>query len=136
MADRTIVYDIFEQMADPAAALAHYTTQFDLSWLNEPFPHPVKRTHLVSGDRDLMATDVEWLKQQFEAVAGDWESGAIAYVAHYNGVKCLILRGVSDLVDAEGGEAYDGAHQVFVTGAKEILSQLAEALPAWLSLAL
>ena len=42
-------------------------------------------------------------------MAADWESGAIAWTAARNGVPCLILRAVSDLVDSLGGEVYDDA---------------------------
>ena len=53
-------------------------------------------------------------------------------MAKRNGVRLLILRGVSDLVGSEGGEAYDGGIQVFHENARKILSRLVDALPAWL----
>jgi hypothetical protein len=43
------------------------------------------------------------------------------------------LRGVTDLVGADGGEAYDGNLHVFEEGATRILRQLVLALPAWLA---
>ena len=46
------------------------------------------------------------LIEKYNAVAADWESGAIAWVAKKNNTRVLILRGVSDLVDDSGGEAY------------------------------
>lgn len=134
LAEKTIVYDIYEQMVDPATALAHYTTELDLTWLGDDYPHPVSRTLLVSGDRDIMANQIDQLQRDFDAVAADWESGAIAYVARRNGTRCLILRGVSDLVGADGGDAYAGNFQVFVEGTAHIMTQLVEALPAWLAL--
>jgi adenosylhomocysteine nucleosidase len=120
-------------MVDPQAAIAHYTTDLDLSWLDESYPQDVRRTLLVSGDRDLMIQDIPRLKTEFGAVAGDWESGAIAYVAARNHTRCLILRGVTDLVSSSGGEAYDGNVQVFVQAAAQILRQLVNALPAWIA---
>jgi adenosylhomocysteine nucleosidase len=93
---------------------------------------PVIRTLLVSGDRDLLVQEIPWLREKFGAVAGDWESGAIAWVAKRNAVRCLILRGVSDLVGAVGGEAYDGNIQVFRDNAAIIMRRLIEALPEWL----
>jgi adenosylhomocysteine nucleosidase len=133
LAERTLVYDIIEQMGDYDEHIAHYTTTLDLSWLGEDYPHPVRRTLLVSADRDLLVEDIPRLKAEFGAVAGDWESGAIAWVAARNGTRCLILRGVSDLVGGSGGEAYDGNIQVYVEGARGILKRLIEALPAWLA---
>jgi len=136
LVERTLVYDIVEQMVDPQEAIAHYTTEIDLAWLGKDTPQAVRRTLLVSGDRDLMIQDIPRLEAEYSAVAGDWESGAIAWVAARNNTRCLILRGVTDLVGSGGGEAYDGNVQVFVEGAARILRQLVEALPGWIARAL
>ena len=136
LVERTLVYDIVEQMVDPQEAIAHYTTEIDLAWLGIDTPQAVRRTLLVSGDRDLMIQDIPRLEAEYSAVAGDWESGAIAWVAARNNTRCLILRGVTDLVGSGGGEAYDGNVQVFVEGAARILRQLVEALPGWIARAL
>lgn len=133
LVERTVVYDILEQMFDPDAAIAAYATDLDLAWLQEPYPHAVQRGLLVSADRDLSIDDLPRLHSQFGAVAGDWESGAIAYVAGRNGIPCLILRGVADLVGADGGEAYASASHVFVEGTRDVLGHLLAALPAWLT---
>jgi adenosylhomocysteine nucleosidase len=128
---KTIVYDIFEQMSDPQDAIAHYSTQLDLSWLPDPLPCPVQRGLLVSADRDIIPEDIPGLVQKYGAVAADWESGAIAWVAKRNGVRCLILRGVTDLVSAGGGEAY-GNIGLFHENTRLIMRRLIEQLPAWL----
>ena len=133
LAERTLVYDIIEQMGDPEAALRHYATDLDLSWLTEPYPMPVRRELLVSGDRDLVVEEVPLLRARFGAAAGDWESGAIAYVAARNGVRCLILRGVTDLVGADGGEAYDGSVTFYRAQARIVMTRLLDALPDWLA---
>lgn len=135
LVERTLVYDIIEQMGDQQAAIEHYATRLDLSWLKEPYPHPVHRGLLVSADRDICPPDIPLLKSQYGAAVADWESGAIAWVAARNAVRCLILRGVSDLVGEEGGEAYQ-ALEVFHDGANRVMLPLLRALPAWLKLAL
>ncbi len=94
-------------------------------------PARVRRGPLVSADRDLRASEVEGLHQRYSAVAGDWESGAVAWVAHRNQVPVVILRGVSDLVGAEGGEAYANL-SVFEAGARLVMKRLFDELPAWL----
>jgi adenosylhomocysteine nucleosidase len=132
LVDCALVYDIVEQMSDPLAAIERFTTRMDLSWLNEPYPHAVRRGILVSGDRDIIPGDIPWLRKQFGASAGDWESGAIAWVAARMQVRCLILRGVSDLVDTHGGEAY-GNMEVFENGTRRVMQQLMENLPGWLA---
>jgi adenosylhomocysteine nucleosidase len=133
LVEKTIVYDLVEQMVDPQSAFNFYTTELDLSWLGEPYPQQVKRTCLVSGDRDLVPTDIPFLKEKFSAVAGDWESASIAWVAQRNKDRCLILRGVSDVVDSSGSETY-GNIEAFTHGARLVLEGLWDALPQWLKL--
>jgi adenosylhomocysteine nucleosidase len=70
------------------------------------------------------------LIKKYNAVAADWESGAIAWVAQRNGVRCLILRGVSDLVNPATGEAY-GNYDLFSQRTKEIMRKLLEWIPLW-----
>ena len=131
LAEKTIVYDIIEQMGDFDAHIAHYTTEIDLSWLDEPYPQEALRTLLVSGDRDLLVEDLPELHKRYGAVAGDWESGAIAFVAARNRVRTLILRGVTDLVGSAGGEAY-GNIGLYEEATHTILEQLIDKLPEWL----
>jgi adenosylhomocysteine nucleosidase len=135
LVERTLVYDIVEQMGDFDEHIAHYTTNIDLSWLEEPYPQPVRRSLLVSGDRDLLVEDVPMLKERYRAVAGDWESGAIAFVAARNSTRLLILRGVSDLVSPAGSEAY-GNLQYFSDATRAIFNRLLTGLHLWVARAL
>jgi adenosylhomocysteine nucleosidase len=130
LVEETTVYDIVEQMIDPDEAIADYSTHLDLSFLPQVLPFPVWRGLLVSADRDIVSNDIPMLIKKYGAVAADWESGAIAWVARKNGVKCLILRGVSDLVSSESGEAY-GDYDLFYRRTKEIMKKLFEQLPKW-----
>ncbi|MGB5846180.1 MAG: 5'-methylthioadenosine/S-adenosylhomocysteine nucleosidase [Anaerolineales bacterium] len=131
LADRTLVYDIFEQMGDPESHIAYYSTKIDLAWLEKPYPTKVRRGLLISGDRDLAPDEIKELKRRYGAIAGDWESGSIAFVAQRNDTPCLILRGVSDIVSEQGGEAY-GDVSVFEESAKEIMEELLNLLPEWI----
>ncbi len=130
LVEKTIVYDITEQMGEAQQAIQHYTTEIDLSWLSEPYPLAVRRTLLVSGDRDLLAEDAPTLAERYGAVAGDWESAAIAWTARRNQTPVLILRGVTDLVGSEGSRAY-GNLGLFEAAAGEVLAKLVQALPGW-----
>jgi len=131
LVDRTIVYDIIEQMGDSVEAIEHYSTELNLSWLKQPYPHPVRRGLLVSADRDIVVEDIPRLVKQYGAFAADWESGAIAWVAKKNNVRCLILRGVTDVVGAGGREAY-GNIALFHERTKGVMKALIEQLPDWL----
>lgn len=135
LVQRTLVYDIIEQMGDFDEHIAHYTTDIDLSWLHEPYPQVVRRSLLVSGDRDLLVEDLPMLKARYGAVAGDWESGAIAYVAARNNTRLLILRGVSDLVGSAGSQAY-GNLQYFMDATRDIFQGMLVTLPLWVAQAL
>jgi adenosylhomocysteine nucleosidase len=130
--ERTIIYDIYEQMGDSDEAIAHYSTELDLSWLKAPFPHEVRKGLLVSADRDILKEDIPMLIEKYGAVAADWESGAIAWVAKKNNVRCLILRGVTDIVGTEGGEAY-GNIALFHERTRDVMKSLMGQLPDWLS---
>src|SRR5574340_1210640 len=131
LVEQTLVYDLIEQMTDPEAAIKFYSTDLDLSWLHPPFPLTVRRSRLLSADRDILAADIPDLIARYDAIAADWESGAIAWVTGRSGVRCLILRGVSDLVGIDGGEAY-GNHAVFKAGTNQVMAVLLDSLPGWL----
>jgi adenosylhomocysteine nucleosidase len=131
LADKTIIYDIVEAMGDSKEAIADYTTPIDLSWLGDKYPTKVLKTVLVSADKDLRIEEIEKLKKEYGAKAGDWETGAIAYTAHKNHTKLLILRGVSDLVSSQKGEAY-GNFDLFVQRAEAVMVKLMAELPLWI----
>ena len=132
LATRTVVSDIYEQTGDPDEAVTHYVTAVDLDWLEGNDPHPVRRAVLVSADRDLVRAEVQELAARFGAVAGDWESGAIAWVAARHGIRCLILRGVTDLVSDRSGDAYTGNLHVWIDATEGVMRSLVEQLPAWI----
>jgi adenosylhomocysteine nucleosidase len=136
LAERTLVYDILEQMGDAEEAIRHYAVDVDLLWLGDDgkllMDHgKAVRGLLISADRDIVVEDIPMLIQKYGAVAADWESGAIAWVAKKNGTRLLILRAVSDLVGAEGGEAYDNIG-LFHERTKTVMRSLFEQLPKWL----
>lgn len=131
LVERTLVYDIVEQMGDAAEAIEYYSTKIDLSWLSDDSPSSVVRGLLISADRDIVAEDIPMLIEKYDAVAADWESGAIAWVAKKNNTRLLILRGVTDLVGGDGGEAY-GRIEVFHERTKTVMRELLRQLPGWL----
>ena len=133
LADKTVPYDIINQMGEADSSIERLTTVIDLSWLREPYPIPVLQGTIVSGDRDLIPDEVHMLRDKYGARVGDWESASIAYVCDKNKVKLLILRGVSDLVGPDGGDAY-GARVEWVVAAEGIMKTLFKSLPDWLKL--
>lgn len=134
LVQKTVVYDIVEQMGEPEAALKYYSTMMDLAWLTKPYPTPAVESILVSADRDILVDDIPELKKKFGAIAADWESGAIAYTARQNQTPCLILRAVSDIVGVRGGEAY-GDLKLFEKRTAQIMKNFLDILPAWIKAA-
>jgi adenosylhomocysteine nucleosidase len=132
---RTIVYDIMERSGAHDEQIAKYVTDLDLSWLEKPYPLNAKVVTMASADQDLDPKKMVFLHEKYGAVAADWESGAIAYVASKkNRLRCLILRGVSDLVRSSGGEIYQDPDK-FREGVMETITVLLHALTEWIELA-
>lgn len=129
LVDRTFVYDIVELMGDLNIS-TYYASRLDLSWLAEPYPYPVRQGAIASADSDLPPEKIPFLKSK-GALAADWESAAFAWVAQKNHARLLILRGVTDMVSEQGGEAYNNI-EIFNQRAKEIMKMLFEQLPGWL----
>lgn len=130
LVDKTYVYDIVELMGD-LDIVSYYASSLDLSWLAEPYPFPARRGMVASADSDLPPGKIPFLKS-LGAIAADWESAALAWVAQRNNARLLILRGVSDIVGEDGGEAYDKI-ELFNERARGIMQQLVEQLPEWLN---
>ena len=133
LVDKTVVYDIETLIGDPKEEIRHYTVDIDLGWLLPPRSLFSLRTVMLSADKDLSGSDIATLRCQYNAVAADWESASIAYVAAKNKTRCLILRGVSDLVDEMGGEADGTNFDVYVNGAASVMRTLFMSLPEWLA---
>jgi adenosylhomocysteine nucleosidase len=131
LADKTIIYDIMEAMGDSKEAISDYTTQIDLTWLGNSLPFKVHKTVLVSADKDLRTEEIGQLAKEYGAIAGDWETGAIAYTAQRNKKKILILRGITDLVSDHGGEAY-GNFDLFAQRTDTVMQNLLVELPKWI----
>ena len=130
LVERTFIYDIVELMGDFGSVPDYYATTLDQSWLSEPYPYSVRRGILASADSDLQPEKIQQLREQ-GAIAADWESAALAWVARKNGARLMILRAVSDLVSEKGGEAYNNI-ELFKERTKVIMRRLIEQLPGWI----
>ena len=131
LVEGTFIYDILELMGDFDAVSDYYASTLDLSWLPEPYPFSVRRGTLASADNDLLPEKIPQLKAQ-GAIAADWESAALAWVARKNDARLLILRAVSDLVSEQGGEAYDNI-DLYKERTKGVMRRLIEQLPEWIN---
>jgi adenosylhomocysteine nucleosidase len=129
LVEKTFVYDIQELMEQDDIS-PFYASTLDLSWLAEPYPFPVRRGTLASADSDLLPERIPFLISK-GAIAADWESAALAWVARKNDARLLILRAVSDTVSEQGSDAYHN-YEIFKERCREIMKRLFEQLPGWL----
>jgi len=127
----TVVYDIYERSGQNDEMIEKFRTSIDLAWLEEPFPMNAVPVTIATADQDLHPKMIRDLFKEYGAVAADWESGAIAYVAKKkNGVECLIVRGVSDVVDSNGKPSNE---KEIIEGAGTVMRKLIDGLPKWIS---
>jgi adenosylhomocysteine nucleosidase len=128
---KTVVYDIYERSGGHDEQVAKYTTDLDLSWLEKPYPQNALPATMATADQDLDPDSIPNLYEKYGAVAADWESGAIAYVAYEkNKTRCLIVRGVSDVVDPDGGKP--SSEIDIIEGTKIVMRKLLDSLPEWI----
>jgi adenosylhomocysteine nucleosidase len=133
LANETYIYDVIELMGDPDEAIEDFHTRLDTTAWPAKLAHRVVIGPIVSADRDIDPAAPEGLRAKFHASAGDWESGSIAWVAARNHTQVIILRGVTDLVDAAGGDpTYHAAgawERASVAVMASLVSLLGEAMP-------
>jgi adenosylhomocysteine nucleosidase len=133
LANETYLYDIVEMMGDPDEAIEDFHTRIDVTAWPVRLRGKVAIGPIVSADRDLDPAAVDALHAKFHTSVGDWESSAIAWVAAHNRTRAVILRGVTDLVDAKAGDPtyhVEGAWErasIAVMGS--LVDLLADALP-------
>ena len=127
----TVIYDIFERMGDSQQAINQYRAELDTNWIGENLPENTRRSMLASADQDIDFRKFKLLTQEFGVPAADWESAAIAWVLKTNGVKGLILRGVSDIVSPTASES-DNNHSLWQTRVERIMGKLLQDLPFYL----
>lgn len=131
LAHKTVIYDIYEQMFDSNYVIREFTTSLDLSWIKKPTPIKIIKSILVSADQDITPVKISMLTSKYNAIAGDWESGSIAHICKLNKIPCLILRGVSDLINESEGEAYSNP-KIFIRRTQVIMKTLLDSIDQWI----
>lgn len=122
--NETIVYDMVDLIGKSGKSIEFYKTTIDYGWLKDETILKLPKGVMVTADQDLNPERIEELHDKYKAVVGDWESGAIAWVAGKNGNKLLILRGVSDVVGSDGNEAYGEDESIFQKGVNIVIIKL------------
>lgn len=129
--NEVVVYDIFERMDDPIAALKHYQSSNGYSWIKSPLPPNTRFARLASADQDVDFSAFDRLTKTHQAVAADWETGAFAWVAARNQTPWLALRSVSDLITRHASET-DGEVDLWRSRLERLMGNLLADLPFYL----
>jgi adenosylhomocysteine nucleosidase len=126
----TVIYDIVEQMGDPDEAIADYTTKLDLTIWPAKLRDRARVARMLSADRDLVLAELPRLREHFQGIAADWESGAVAWVGARNKTRTLILRCVTDVMTEDGNPTYGNLDVFQVAASKHMRDLLALAAEA------
>jgi len=121
--NKAVIYDLYERMGDPEEVLKKFTTNLDIAHISPGIKENTKIATIASADSDVEVLNVEVLYEKFGAVAADWESGSIAYIAALNSQRLSILRGVTDVVSSTNGEAY-GNEALFAERTEKVIRKL------------
>jgi adenosylhomocysteine nucleosidase len=124
LASDTLIYDIIERMGNPDEAIEDFHTQLDTSAWPARLAGRVVRTRLISADGDLDPAAVAALHAKYHTGVADWESGAIAWTAAHNHTPVVILRGITDVIDAQGGDPTYGAADAWERASATVMAQL------------
>jgi adenosylhomocysteine nucleosidase len=133
LASETLIYDIVERMGNPDEAIEDFHTRLDTSAWPARLAGRVVRTLLVSADGDVDPAAVAALHAKYHTGVADWESGAIAWTASHNHTPVIILRGVTDVIDAQGSDptygAADAWERASATAMAQLIALFGDALP-------
>ena len=98
MARKTVQYDCITRFGEPKRLFyGPMVTKIDASWVDlGGVSTKLYQGTIATADQDLNRGWREELQKE-NVLGADWESGAISKVCKLNQVKCLILRGVTDI---------------------------------------
>jgi nucleoside phosphorylase len=125
MAEKTVQYDCIIRFGEPQGLFYKpMITTIDTSWVDvSEVAVKIHKGILATADQDLNAEWKERLQKE-DVLGADWESGAIAKVCELNRVKCLILRGVTDLPDGTQGSDFEKNTPIVMASLLTTLTQM------------
>ncbi len=98
LAIRTLQYDVIQRFGKPSIYFKKsLKTDLNISWVD--LSEVSVKLHIGkigSADQDI-SSESRRILQREGVLAADWESASIAKVCELNNIKCLILRGVTDI---------------------------------------
>ena len=80
---------------------------------------------MASADRNADSVEIrESLFSQHQAIAADWEGASIVRVARRMGIPALVLRGVTDIGDADLVTEYESNYQTVLPQVAKVAEQM------------
>ena len=107
LANKAFQYDVIQRFGKPSRRFERsLKTILPILWIDQNrVLERLKIGTIASADQDL-CPKVRKMLQERNVLAADWESASIARICELNKIKCLILRGVSDIpYKTEGSKA-------------------------------
>lgn len=94
--EQTAQYDVIPMKK--RESIFHEIIILDNSWINlNQFPHKLLKGFIATADKSVTASNYHDLRDS-DVTAADWETASIAKISEINGVKCCVIRGVSDVI--------------------------------------
>ncbi|OGP60999.1 MAG: hypothetical protein A2162_07340 [Deltaproteobacteria bacterium RBG_13_52_11b] len=125
LANKTFQYDVIQRFGKPSVRFVRgLITKLDTSWADLSMVSERLRTGTIaSADQDLWGGSRRKLQKK-GILAADWESASIAKVCELNKIKCLILRGVTDIPDDRQASDFENNTPIVMESLFEILPQI------------
>jgi adenosylhomocysteine nucleosidase len=130
--EQTAQYDI--KPMKRKESIFHEIITFDHSWINfEEIPYPILRGFIATADQSVTSENYQILKDQ-EVIAADWETASIAKICSINGIKCCVIRGVSDVAHTKESVDVHSQHEDYKRNTSMIMQKLISSyLPCFIS---
>ena len=111
MVKKTFQYDVIQRFGTPSIRFKKsLKTDVKISWVDlSRVLTKINIGTIASADQDL-DNGHRKLLQNKKVLAVDWESASIAKICELNKIKCLILRGISDIPEKRG-ESKEGIQE-------------------------
>ena len=129
LVNKTVHYDCITRFGPiPKGFYKPMTTKLDTSWVDaSKVSTKLNKGIIATADQDLDYKCRELLKQK-NILGADWESGAISKVCELNKMKCLILRGVTDIPEEQISPDQDIQGADYKENTPKIMKDLIEIL--------
>lgn len=126
--EQAVVYDMHVLIGSQEEEERFYTTPCSAELIEWAAGiADVRRATIASADRDVEGERIPAVHERFNAIAGDWESASIAFVAGKNSVPCIIVRGVSDVVGGPTAGDTAAIFEDYLAGVQTVIQRILDA---------